>query len=109
MPGSTGLAALILAPIVWSVHLLAVYVASALVCERGGSVQLIPPLALGITILAGIALALLGVAAWRRSRQPAEAVERQIFVRNVALLVIAISAVGLVWNTLPGVMTPTCS
>jgi hypothetical protein len=106
---SPPLTALILAPLVWKAHFLTVYVASALVCERGGSTALIPPMTAVFTAVAGFALMLLTALAQRPAPAGSTSPDRQRFVYQTGLLVIFISALGLVWNTLPGLLTPTCS
>jgi hypothetical protein len=83
---------MLLGPIVWALHLTAVYGAHALLCARGSAAAGVPVIA--VATLA--ALAPLGVAfaaLWRAG----EAESTQRFQRRVAVLLIVLSAVGIVW------------
>jgi hypothetical protein len=95
---------------VWAVHLLVVYVASAVACQlglgsRAGSVQSSVVGVLGIVTLAAAALVVWH--AIRRYQQQQEARDRS-FLARIAVGHDAVAALAILWQLMPLLMVPLC-
>jgi hypothetical protein len=118
---------LIVGPLVWSVHFLAIYVFTALACARGFFDEQV--LGIGVVPLVGsllslVALALIGDAlylSWHRWRgdlaeeRPAgpphdgEGItSRRQFMAYAGLLLSAIALIATIWQTLPVYFFASC-
>lgn len=104
-----------LGPLVWALHLIVSYAAAAIWCARSGSSAIDPLLAALLTISATALalLAALGWTFWRQYRSDAQEDRptdhgRYRFLGHVALLLTLVSAIGVVYVTLPAVFAGTC-
>jgi hypothetical protein len=96
--------------VVWAVHLLIVYVATAVACQLGlgsqpGSVQ-----ATVVGILCVVTLAVAGIVVWhaiRRYRQQKQMRDRG-FLARIAVGHDAVAALAIVWQLMPLLMVPLC-
>lgn len=117
----TDLWLLIAAPVIWSAHFLACYVAVAVYCAKAGRDAALDPMVwvvLGMSALAigGIGFVLLGL--WR-VRGPSvgdgdlvyggnSPEERHRFLTHVAITLCVLSIVGVLYVTLPVLAIDTC-
>ncbi|HYE48022.1 MAG TPA: hypothetical protein VEB20_00415 [Azospirillaceae bacterium] len=93
-------------PVVWFLHLNAVYVLHALACERGfGGVA--PGIA-ALTLAAAAALVLPLRPAWRRTQGEGRFPTAR-FIDRLALALGAFSLLGIAWNALPVLLVPHCA
>lgn len=101
-----GLTAALGAPIVWSVHFLAVYVLNALACARGVAAGWVVPGILLLTLLAAAGLVALIRPARPHARAGAEAAAP--FTSRLGLLLGLLSLLAVLWNALPALFLPAC-
>jgi hypothetical protein len=110
------LVAAILAPLVWMLHLLAVYVLAAYACalspasgERT-SASIIVPGTVAATVAALAVLAGLGVYCYRWWPPPDSSPRASLapFLSAVAVLLGVISALAIMWVAAPALLTPAC-
>lgn len=111
---------LALPAIIWLAHFLVVYSAAAVWCARvageDGSLGLIRPLALGLTVLALGAISWTGWHGYRRHRHGSEATphdmdtpgDRHRFLGFATLLLAALSAVATIFVGLAVLVVGTC-
>ncbi|MET3840402.1 hypothetical protein [Bradyrhizobium sp. OAE829] len=96
------------APVVWFIHLVLLYGAEALLCiPPAGSARATIWVGISATVAALAALVLVSVSAPRvdaRSKQTGAT-----FLRNTALSLALLSAVGIIWNTLPLALVRACA
>lgn len=113
---------LALPPTIWALHFVASYGAAALVCARlGGDAQAVVALRGGIVALALVALVAIGALgrrAWRqwdmmRDREwendQAHGEDRHQFLGHAAFLLAVISAIGVIYVTLPALLVEGCT
>lgn len=96
--------------VVWAVHLLIVYVSTAVACQLGlgsqrGSVKSSVVGTLCIVTLAAAAIVVLH--ALRRYRQQGEMRDRGFLVR-IAVGHDAVAALAILWQLMPLIMVPLC-
>lgn len=101
-----GLVALILAPVIWTLHFAAIYGLHGLACGRGIMAGWIGWVIVLATILAAAALAAVTWPTLRHARRGDESAPS--FLNHVGLLTCIIVAVALAWNTLPVLLVPAC-
>lgn len=111
---------LIAGPTIWSIYLLVVYVAAAIVCAKGGTAADFQTLRLAVLGLGLAALAIIGYAgvyAWRRWRRGEEALpphdddtetSRHQFLALATLLLCGVSFVATVFVALPALFFAGC-
>lgn len=107
-----------LAPATWAVHFVLCYAAAAVICAKAPA--LLGPARVGLVVLTGIALGLIGWLGWRAWRQwdvrrtgdhvhaLGQAEDRHEFLGHAAVLLATISAVGVIYTTLPVLLLETC-
>jgi amino acid transporter len=114
IPAMIGMVAALL---VWAVHFLAIYGAQATACVRAApdtelfGQPLVPTLVLGLTAVALLAVAAVGLLAWRRlpSGMTAQAGEEQPrFLRWLTVGTALFAALAILWETLPVLVLPPC-
>jgi hypothetical protein len=92
---------LTLAPVIWMLHFLAVYVLATIACE------VLAP-ASAIATAAALA-AYAGIALIDRRRLRAAPGDTEVFVSRTNLLVVALSALGTLWVAYPAFALPPCA
>lgn len=118
---SDGLTGLAVPMVVWAVHFLAVYVIAGLACARGWSASTFAAitstswLLLACGAAAIVLLVLLARRVWPNARGLSLRTtvdgprrSRTAFVAAATLALCALSAIGIVFTTLPVVMLPLC-
>ncbi|MEX3314957.1 hypothetical protein [Sulfitobacter sp. PS-8MA] len=106
-------------PLIWALHFLACYGATALVCAKAA--EAVPLLRLGIGLGTLLALALifwLGLQAWRqwdlrRDREwendAGTSEDRHQFLGHAAFLLAGISFIGVLYVALPALLIESCA
>jgi hypothetical protein len=117
----TDLWRVILAPTVWSVHFLVCYVGAAVYCEKLGREAALDPVRVLVVLatvagLAAVGASTLGI--WRvRGRSLTDddfdyehnsPEERHRFLSHVALMLSALSAIGMIYVALPVFLLGSC-
>lgn len=114
---SASLMRITLGPLVWAGHFLLCYASVALVCAKGWPVE---GLRLALLAASLAALAAIGWLGWRAFRQwdvlrtgdfsnpEGHAEDRHQFLGHAAFLLAAVSAIGVVYVTLPILMIGVC-
>ncbi|WP_099828017.1 hypothetical protein [Oceaniglobus indicus] len=107
-----------LAPATWVAHFVASYGVVAVTCAKAPDLLGAARLGLGLFTLVALAIILwLGWRAWRQwdvrntgdyTNALGEAEDRHQFLGHAAVLLALISAIGVVYGTLPVVMLETC-
>jgi hypothetical protein len=101
-----GLTTTILAPVVWSVHFVFIYVLNALACARGIAAGWVPAgIAVG-TLLAFAAVAVPTFWSWQRARLGDEAAEP--FLARLGLLLGGLTLLSILYNAVPALLVPAC-
>jgi hypothetical protein len=117
----------ILSPTIWAGHFLAVYLWAAILCQKApdAGVAGLPATRIGIAVLTLLALGLIGWAgrvAWTRWRgeEPDDAISpfephdddtvasRRRFSAYAAVLLAGLSAVGVIYQSLPALFFDSC-
>jgi hypothetical protein len=96
--------------IAWALHLLVVYVASAVACQLGLGSQPAGRQAIVVGTLCAVTIATAAVVVWhavRRHRQRS-AMEDDGFLARIAVGHDAIAAVAILWQLMPLLMVPLC-
>lgn len=96
-------------PLIWAVHLLAVYVFAALACARGFAH--IEWLGIGVTqwIIGALTLGALAAVAAVLVFQERRDGNGSSFIRWTSLTVGLLSALSIMWQALPAYFVPTCA
>lgn len=103
--------------IIWAGHFGLVYMATAIVCERSLTGRmvlgqpLIPVLVLGATALALVAVAIIGLRAWRRlehSLAGQEGEDEPRFMVWLTLAIALLSALAIAWEAVPVLLIRPC-
>lgn len=117
----TDLWRVILAPVIWTAHFLFVYIFAAVFCEKAGRTAGLSPVQ--IAVLAATVVALIGIALVTRGLWQVRArsltdndfdyehnspEERHRFLSHVALMLCALSAIAVIYGTLPALYLETC-
>lgn len=107
------------APIVWAAHFCLSYATAAVWCAKSpGTTDALPATLIGFGIVAIALIALFGWYAWRqwnftegRNYDHAEAEDehRREFLGHAGLLLALVSAVGVIYVTLPAFLTGVCT
>ncbi|WP_417588962.1 hypothetical protein [Pararhodobacter oceanensis] len=107
-----------LAPATWAAHFVTSYAIAAVVCAKAPT--LLPHARLALLMATGLALAVILWLGWRAWRQwdyrttgdytnaLGEAEDRHQFLGHAAVLLALISAIGVVYGTLPVLLLETC-
>ena len=111
----------ILSPIVWAFHFLFCYVAAAIYCEKIGREAAIEPVRTAVLIATAAGLAVVGVVCFRlwqvRGRSLTDndfnyehntPEERHRFLSHLALMLSALSAIGMIYVAIPTLVLETC-
>jgi uncharacterized membrane protein YozB (DUF420 family) len=117
----TDLWRVILAPAVWSLHFLVCYVGAAIYCEKLGRDAALDPVRVLVVLATAVGLAVVGVSTrglWRvRGRSLTDddfdyehnsPEERHRFLSHVALMLSALSAIGMIYVALPVFLLGSC-
>ena len=117
----TDLWRVILAPTVWSLHFLVCYVGAAIYCEKIGREAALDPVRVLVVLATAVGLAVVGVSTrglWRvRGRSLTDddfdyehnsPEERHRFLSHVALMLSALSAIGMLYVALPVFLLGSC-
>lgn len=117
--GREGVWTLAAAPAVWALHFLGCYVLAAVWCARAGRAASLDEARAWIGVLTLLALAMLGVLAWRgwrRSRHGGghgrsgdSIADRHRFLGWVALALAALAAVAVLYAAAVVVLVETCA
>ncbi|WP_137179730.1 hypothetical protein [Roseomonas sp. AR75] len=103
--------------IIWAIHFLAIYCAQATACMRAApdatllGHDLVPALVLGLTAFALLAVAAVGIAAWRRlaDGMTARAGEHEPhFLTWLTVAVALLSSLAILWEAVPVLILPPC-
>ncbi|PWS35471.1 hypothetical protein DFH01_17840 [Falsiroseomonas bella] len=114
MPAIIGVVAALL---VWAVHFLAIYGAQATACIRAApdaelfGQPLVPALVLGLTAVALLAVAAIGLLAWRRlpsGMAGQEGEDQPCFLAWLTLATALFAALAILWEALPVLILPPC-
>ncbi|MCU0910959.1 MAG: hypothetical protein MUE98_06325 [Rhodobacteraceae bacterium] len=114
---SASLVRITAAPVVWAGHFLVCYCAVALVCAKGWQTGWLQPALLAVSLGALAVIAWLGFRSFRQwdvrntgdfSNPHGEAEDRHQFLGHAAFLLAIVSAVGVVYVTLPILMIGVC-
>jgi uncharacterized membrane protein YbhN (UPF0104 family) len=117
----TDLWRVILAPVVWSAHFLVCYVGAAIYCEKLGREADLDTVRILVAIATSAGLAVIAASTrglWRvRGRSLTDddfdfeynsAEERHRFLSHVALMLSALSAIGMIYVALPAFLLGSC-
>ncbi len=117
----TDLWQVIAAPIVWALHFLFCYVYAAIYCEKAGRDAPLDSPMLVIVIATAVALGLIGLSTWRLWRVRGRSLtdndfefehntpeERHRFLSHVALMLCVLSAVAVLYVTIPMLYLSSC-
>jgi hypothetical protein len=117
----TDLLHVIAAPVVWALHFLFCYVFAAIYCEKAGRAASLDSPTLVVVIATAVALGLIGwstLSLWRvRGRSLTDndfefehntPEERHRFLSHVALMLCVLSAVAVLYVTIPMLYLGTC-
>jgi hypothetical protein len=117
----TDLWRVILAPAVWSLHFLVCYVGAAIYCEKLGRDAALDPVRVLVVLATAVGLAVVGLSTrglWRvRGRSLTDddfdyehnsPEERHRFLSHVALMLSALSAIGMIYVALPVFLLGSC-
>jgi hypothetical protein len=117
----TDLWRVIAAPVIWSAQFLFAYVVAAIHCEKAGREASLAPVYWPVGVVTVVALVAIGLCAaslWRvRARSLTDddfefehnsPEERHRFLSHVALMLCVLSAVAVVYGTVPLVLLETC-
>ena len=116
-PRKDSLWELIAGPAIWSVYFLAAYVATAVVCAKGGDLETLRVAVLGLGLAALGAVGYAGFDAWRRWRRGHETspphdddteMSRHQFLALATLLLCGLSFVATIYVALPAVLFASC-
>lgn len=102
---------LLAGPLVWAAHFLFIYAFNGVLCARpglGGSWLGIALPSWGIGIAGMLALAAIGRLYLRLGVRPSASGNRR-FLRSVAGALSLLSAVAVIWQTLPVLLVPGCA
>lgn len=116
-----GLTGLALPMLVWAIHFVLVYIVAGLACARGWSTATVAgftPASWGLLLsglVAVVSLALIARRAWRDTPRPslqgavdAPPLPRRAFVARIVVALCLLSAIAIVFTTLPMLLLPTC-
>lgn len=108
---------MILPPTVWAIHFVTVYGLTAVICAKTAAAD---TARIGIVAASAVALSVIAVSGWRAWRQwdypegqdkvhdgKTDQARRE-FLGHVAFLLAVISAIGVIFATLPAVWIATC-
>jgi hypothetical protein len=117
----TDLWRVILAPVVWSAHFIVCYVGAAIYCEKLGREAALDPVRVFVVLATVAGLSVVGASTrglWRvRGRSLTDddfdyeynsPEERHRFLSHVALMLSALSAIGMIYVALPVFLLGTC-
>ena len=117
----TDLWRVIFAPTVWSLHFLVCYIGAAIYCEKLGREAALDPVRLLVMLATAVGLVLVGLSTrglWRvRGRSLTDddfdyehnsPEERHRFLSHVALMLSALSAIGMIYVALPVFLLGSC-
>lgn len=121
-PGEGAHLWLVLAPLViWGLHFLFCYVWTAIACEKRGRASLLDETQIAVLAANGVALALIGLVAsgvvrgYKRSLTDDDfefdhntPEERHRFLGHMTLMLGALSAVGVIYGTIPVLLLDSC-
>ena len=107
-----------LAPVTWVAHFVTSYAVAAVICARAPGLLDAARMGLGLaTLLALAVIAWLGWRAWRQwdyrttgdsTNALGQAEDRHQFLGHAAVLLALISAIGVIYGTLPVLLLDTC-
>ena len=102
----------LIAPAIWFAHLSVVYAGEALICigpatDRGTAMGWVVILATAAALTALIILVAGLLRPWNAS--PPTSDHGNSWFRRASLLIAALSALGVIWTTLPTAVLPACS
>ena len=106
------------AMIVWAAHFLAVYAAQATACARGAAGEelfgqpLVPALVLGLTAVSLLAVAAIGLRAWRRLRggmTGEEGEDEPQFTVWMTASISLLAALAIIWEAVPALIIHPCA
>jgi uncharacterized membrane protein YozB (DUF420 family) len=117
----TDLWRVILAPTVWSLHFLVCYVGAAIYCEKLGREAALDPVRILVVLATVAGLAVVGVSTRGLLRVRGRSLtdsdfdyeynspeERHRFLSHVALMLSALSAIGMIYVALPVFLLGSC-
>jgi hypothetical protein len=103
--------AVILAFVVWALHLVAIYGVGAVLCAaapmRRGTVD--PELVFVVVATAAALLALVGVLARVAIARPEPSLKMTVFGRRLAAASCVLAMIAVLWQALPAILVPACT
>lgn len=114
-----GLVSIAVPMLIWALHFVGVYGFRALACESGwrssagGVLDTITVALIGFAIVAFVALGVVAVRALRVLQSDAGAkttdtIPRRRFLSRITLALCVISAIAVVYSTIPALLLPSC-
>jgi hypothetical protein len=100
---------LLVAPVIWLLHLGLLYGGEALACMSPGGSGRMMWFGAAVTTVAICALAALAAVSNCRVENLPEESEGAAFMRKAALLLALLSAIGVAWSGLPLLLVPSCA
>lgn len=112
---------IVLAPVLWAVHFVAVYGLTAMTCAKFGTPEAVTLLRIAIAVLTFVALGgigMVGIKSWRQwdyladhdySHHLPTGEHRHEFLGHAAFLLSVMSAIAVVYTALPAVFIGTCA
>ena len=110
-PSLGNLLQVLAAPLIWFLHLTAVYTAEALICI-GPAAAAATMMAWTMALATAAALAALLLTAWtvhRSNARHTQSFGSSRFLLGVSHLLILLSLLGIAWTILPTIFLPTCA
>lgn len=99
---------LLVAPMVWTAHFVAVYVLVSLVCSGAPDLQRLVPWGVALATAAALAYFLFaGLASYRRARAAGEGASG--FLASTSVLLCGLSGVATLWVAFPAFVLPACT
>lgn len=97
-------------PLIWAVHFVAIYAFTGVVCARAGTIQAWLDMHVALWAIAGASVfALAAIAAINLGIRPRDAApDNHRFIRWMSITLGLLSAIAIVWETLPAFLVPVC-
>ncbi|MGD9922741.1 MAG: hypothetical protein AB7V13_15080 [Pseudorhodoplanes sp.] len=94
-------------PLIWAAHLLVIYGSTTVICAKAAGAGVLPVIVTA-TIVALAAIGVLAIRCQRRSDLLGRGPNSHVFLRRVMLLLLALSAVAILWAGSTVLLLPAC-
>jgi hypothetical protein len=94
-------------PLIWAAHLLVIYGSTTVICAKAADAGVLPVIVIA-TVLALAASGVLAIRSWRRSDLLGRGSRPHCFLRRIMLLLLALSAVAILWAGATVFTLPSC-